>query len=268
MSKVIAIANQKGGVSKTTTTVNLGVGLVRAGKKVLIIDADAQASLTESLGYHQTDRIPVTLSTVMERVINDEEIDAAEGILHHEEGLDLLPCSIELSGLEVSLINVMSREMIMKQYVDQMREHYDYILIDCMPSLGMLTINAFAAADSVLIPVQAAYLPVRGLEQLITTIGRVKKHINPKITFEGILISMIDSRTLYAREIIDIVKENYGSSLRVFDSMIPFSVRAAETSAAGISIFKYAPENPVTKAYESLTDEVIASDCKGGEGNE
>ena len=220
MSKVIAIANQKGGVSKTTTTVNLGVGLVRAGKKVLIIDADAQASLTESLGYHQTDRIPVTLSTIMEKVINDEEIDAAEGILHHEEGLDLLPCSIELSGLEVSLINVMSREMIMKQYVDQMREHYDYILIDCMPSLGMLTINAFAAADSVLIPVQAAYLPVRGLEQLITTIGRVKKHINPKITFEGILISMIDSRTLYAREIIDIVKENYGSSFLLREKLI------------------------------------------------
>ena len=154
----------------------------------------------------------------------------------------------------------MSRELILKQYVDQMREYYDYILIDCMPSLGMLTINAFAAADSVLIPVQAAYLPVRGLEQLITTIGKVKKHINPKIAFEGILISMIDSRTVYAREIIDIVKENYGSALKIFDTMIPFSVRAAETSAAGISIFQYAPENPVAKAYELLTGEVLSNE--------
>lgn len=260
MSKVIAVANQKGGVSKTTTTVNLGVGLVKNGKKVLVIDADAQASLTESLGYHMTDQLPVTLSTIMEKVINDEKIGPEEGILHHQEGIDVLPCSIELSGLEVSLTNVMSRELILKQYVDQMREYYDYILIDCMPSLGMLTINAFAAADSVLIPVQAAYLPVRGLEQLITTIGKVKKHINPKITFEGILISMIDSRTVYAREIIDIVKENYGSALNIFDTMIPFSVRAAETSAAGISIFQYAPENPVAKAYESLTGEVLSNE--------
>ncbi len=267
MSRVIAIANQKGGVSKTTTTVNLGVGLVKRGKKVLVIDADAQASLTESLGYHMTDKLPVTLSTIMEKVINDEEIEPSEGILHHQEGLDLLPCSIELSGMEVSLSNVMSRELILKQYVEQMREYYDYILIDCMPSLGMLTINAFAAADSVLIPVQAAYLPVRGLEQLITTIGRVKKHINPKIKFEGILISMIDSRTVYAREITDIVKENYENALHIFNTMIPFSVRAAETSAAGISIFEYAPENPVAKAYDSLTSEVIASE-KQNEGGE
>lgn len=150
-------------MSKTTTTLNLGEGLVRAGKKVLLIDADAQASLTESLGYHMTDQIPVTLSTIMEKIINDEAIGKREGILKHDEGLDLLPCNIELSGIEVSIINVMSREVILKQYVEQMREYYDYILIDCMPSLGMLTINAFAAADSVLIPVQAAYLPVRGL---------------------------------------------------------------------------------------------------------
>lgn len=260
MSRVIAIANQKGGVSKTTTTVNLGEGLVRAGKKVLLIDADAQASLTESLGYHMTDQIPVTLSTIMEKVINDEEIGATEGILKHEEGLDLLPCNIDLSGIEVSIINVMSREVILKQYVNQMRKYYDYILIDCMPSLGMLTINALAAADSVLIPVQAAYLPVRGLEQLITSIGKVKKRINPSITFEGILISMIDSRTVYAREITEIVKKNYGNSLRIFETMIPFSVRAAETFAVGVSIFKYAPENPVAKAYDSLTEEVLSNE--------
>lgn len=200
MSRVIAIANQKGGVSKTTTTVNLGIGLARQGKKVLVIDADPQSSLTESLGFHQTDQLEVTLSSIMEKIMVDKEVGETEGILHHAEGIDLLPCNIELSGMEASIINAMSRELIMKRYIDQMREYYDYILIDCMPSLGMLTINAFAASDSVLIPVQAAYLPVRGLEQLIMTISRVRKHINPKIRFEGILISMVNSRTVYKRD--------------------------------------------------------------------
>lgn len=170
MSRVIAIANQKGGVSNTTTTVNLGIGLARKGKKVLVIDADPQSSLTESLGFHQTDQLEVTLSSIMEKIMEDREVGQTEGILHHAEGIDLLPCNIELSGMEVSIINAMSRETIMKRYIDQMRESYDYILIDCMSSLGMLTINAFASSDSVLIPVQAAYLPVRGLEQLIMTI--------------------------------------------------------------------------------------------------
>ncbi len=269
MSRVIAIANQKGGVSKTTTTVNLGIGLARKGKKVLVIDADPQSSLTESLGFHQTDQLEVTLSSIMEKIMEDREVGQTEGILHHAEGIDLLPCNIELSGMEASIINAMSRETIMKRYIDQMREYYDYILIDCMPSLGMLTINAFAASDSVLIPVQAAYLPVRGLEQLIMTISRVKKHINPSICFEGILISMVDSRTVYAREIIELVKENYGESLRIFDTMIPFSVRAAETSAAGVSIYNLYPEHKVTQAYEDLTGEIIASahcDSKGGDG--
>lgn len=260
--RVIAVANQKGGVSKTTTTVNLGIGLVRKGKRVLVIDADAQSSLTESLGFHQTDQLDVTLSTIMEKIITDKPLEKDEGILHHEEGIDLLPCNIELSGLEVSLINAMSRELIMKQYIDQKREEYDFILVDCMPSLGMLTINALSAADSVLIPVQAAYLPVRGLEQLITTISRVKKHINPKIEFEGIVISMVDSRTVYAREIIELVKENYKQNLRVFETMIPFSVRAAETSAVGVSIFKLYPNHKVAKAYERLTEEIQVSACK------
>lgn len=271
MSRVIAIANQKGGVSKTTTTVNLGIGLARKGKKVLVIDADPQSSLTESLGFHQKDQLEVTLSSIMEKIMEDREVGQTEGILHHAEGIDLLPCNIELSGMEISIINAMSRETIMKRYIDQMREYYDYILIDCMPSLGMLTINAFAASDSVLIPVQAAYLPVKGLEQLIMTISRVRKHINPSIRFEGILISMVDSRTVYAREITRLIKENYGESLRIFDTMIPFSVRAAETSAAGVSIYNLYPEHKVTQAYEDLTGEVMASahcDSKGGDGNE
>ena len=199
MGKVISVANQKGGVAKSTTTLNLGVGLARQGKKVLLIDADPQGSLTASLGYVEPDDIGTTLATIMMNIINDEEIAEEEGILHHEEQVDLLPANIELSALEVTMSNVMSRELIMKEYIDTMRSRYDYILIDCMPSLGMMTINALVASDMVLIPVQAAYLPVKGLQQLIRTISMVKKRLNRKLTIQGILLTMVDFRTNYAK---------------------------------------------------------------------
>ena len=190
MCKVISVVNQKGGVAKSTTTLNLGVGLVRQGKKVLLIDADPQGSLTASLGYVEPDDIGTTLATIMMNIINDEEIAEEEGILHHEEQVDLLPANIELSALEVTMSNVMSRELIMKEYIDTMRSRYDYILIDCMPSLGMMTINALVASDTVLIPVQAAYLPVKGLQQLIRTISMVKKRLNRKLTINGIALAL------------------------------------------------------------------------------
>ena len=260
MCRIIAIANQKGGVGKTTTTSNLGVGLAKQGKKVLLVDADAQGSLTASLGYTEPDELEVTLATIMGKLINDEEVEPMEGILHHEEGIDIMPSNIELSGLEVSLVNVMSRERIMQEYINIVKEYYDYILIDCMPSLGMITINAFSCADSILIPVQAAYLPVKGLQQLIKTIGKVKRQINPKLSIEGILLTMVDSRTNYAKDISTMLRESYGSKVKIFSNNIPISVRAAEISAEGVSIFAHDPKGKVASAYLSLTEEVLANE--------
>ena len=253
MCKIIAIANQKGGVGKTTTTSNLEIGLAKQGKRVLLIDTDAQGSLTASLGFTEPDMLEETLATVMANIINDVEMEVDYGILRHEEGIDLMPGNIELSGLEVSLVNVMSRELVMRSYIEQVKERYDYILIDCMPSLGMITINAFACADSILIPVQTAYLPVKGLEQLIKTIGKVKRQINPKL-------SIVDSRTNYAKDISALLIENYGSKVRIFENSIPISVRAAEISAEGVSIYQHDPKGKVASAYQSLTEEVIGNE--------
>ena len=260
MCKVIAIANQKGGVGKTTTTSNLGIGLAKQGKKVLLIDADAQGSLTTSLGIQEPDRLEITLATIMADIINDEEIKPEYGILRHEEGVDFMPGNIELSGLETSLVNVMRRETVLRTYIEQQKDRYDYILIDCMPSLGMITINAFTCADSILIPVQAAYLPVKGLEQLIKTIGKVKRQINPKLEIEGILLTMVDNRTNYAKDISNLLIENYGSRVRIFENSIPMSVRAAEISAEGVSIYQHDPNGKVASAYQSLTEEVLGDE--------
>ena len=274
----IAIVNHKGGTGKTTTCENLGIGLAMEGKKVLLVDAEPQGSLTISMGWQQPDELPTTLSTLMAKAMNDQSIPPGEGILHHAEGVDLIPANIELAGLEVSLVNCMNREKMLKQVLESAKHDYDFILLDCTPSLGMLTvvapllwlavrtmcefiiiscgdtaINALAAADTTLIPVQAQYLSAKGLEQLLQTVQKVRRQINPKLKIEGILLTMTDSRTNYGKQISNLIRQAYGKHLKVFDQTIPRSVRAAETSAAGKSIFAYDPKGKVAEAYKSLT---------------
>ena len=254
---IIVISNQKGGVGKTTTCANLGIGLAQAGKKVLLVDCDPQGSLTISLGYPKQDDLPITITDLIRKVVMDMPILAGEGILHHEEGVDLLPANIELSGMEASLVNVMSRETVLRQVLKEIGQPYDHILIDCMPSLGMLTINALAAADYVLIPVQAQYLSAKGLEQLLNTINKVRRQINPKLRIEGILLTMVDARTNDAKDISQLIRDTYGGKIKVYGTDIPRSVRAAEISAEGKSIFAHDPKGKVAEAYQTLTKEVM-----------
>ena len=256
---VIAVVNQKGGTAKTTTVENLGIGLAREGKRVLLVDTDPQGSLTISLGYPRPDELEITLFDLLNKTINEDSVSAGEGILHQAEGIDLIPANISLAGLEVALVNTMNRERILKHFLEPVKNNYDYVLLDCMPSLGMLTVNALAAADAALVPVQANYLSAKGLEQLLQTINKVKRQINPKLRIEGILLTMVDGRTNYGREISSLIRDTYGGHIKIFNSEIPRSVRAAEISAEGKSIFLHDPKGKVAEAYQNLTKEVMTN---------
>ena len=258
MCRIISIVNMKGGVGKSTTAVNLGIGLAKQGKRVLLLDCDSQGSLTASLGFRKPSLLEPSIATVMASIIEEDEIQ--DPILHHSEGVDLVPANETLKGVELALVNVMSRELILKEYVAGLRPRYDYILLDCAPSLGLITINALACADSVLIPVQAAKLALDGLQELIRTIRKIRRQINPDLTIEGVLITMVNPRTRYARETMEMLRNTYGDKIHIFRKYIPYTVRLEETPAEGVSIYRHDANGKAADAYLELTKEVLGNE--------
>ena len=258
MGKTIVITNRKGGCGKSFTTASLAFGLARQGKKVLCIDADNQHSLTVSLGVKEPDKLPFTLKTVISDIIAENDIDPTEGIIHHDEGIDLMPSNNSLTGIELALATLIGREAILQQYIEKVRPLYDYCLLDTSPTLDMLTINALVAADSAIIPVAPKFLDAKGLELLLKSIAQIRRHINPELSISGILLTMVDKRTNFTKDIIKMIEQAYGEEIHIFKNHIPHSIRAAETSATGKSIFTHDPHGKVAAAYNALTEDLLA----------
>ncbi|MCM1236173.1 MAG: ParA family protein [Ruminococcus flavefaciens] len=265
MVRIIAIANQKGGVGKTTTTCNLGVALAKRGKRVLLVDIDPQdGNLTASLGFDE-DSFEITIAHYLQLILTDSEVENwSEGIVRHKEGVDLVPCNETLSQLVLSgafekniryaneTCNTALRDFLSKVEAD-----YDYILIDCPPTLGLITVNAFVAANSVLIPTEAAYLPAKGTQSLLNIIGMIKRSANPRLELEGILITKVDRRCAFPMQMVELFHQQYGSNIKVFADFIPYSVKFQESSAMGVSNFKHNPSGAATRIYDAVAEEVM-----------
>lgn len=255
--KIIAIANQKGGVGKTTTCINVGTALGKKGKRVLLVDSDAQGNLTTAMGIERPDELEQSLASLIQQVMNGAEPDVEAVIQHHEEGVDYIPANVMLASLEVALVTAISRETILKRILEEVKEWYDYILIDCQPSLGILTINALVAADSILIPVQAHFFSIQGLQELFKTIGMARRTLNRKLDIEGVLFTFLQ-RTRFNNDVVTAVKEAYGDQIPIFEQMIPQSIRAAESTAEGHSIFMHDPKGKIAMAYKNVAEEVMS----------
>lgn len=250
MGRIIAVANQKGGVGKTTTTINLGASLAHAGKKVLLVDSDAQGNATSGLGISKGE----VEEDIYDVLIN--ETPARDVILpSSRENMDIIPASIQLAGAEVELSGCERREMRLKNALDPVRDQYDYILIDCPPSLGHLTINAFTASDSVLIPVQCEYYALEGLSQLLNTVRLVQKHFNTNLKIEGVLLTMLDRRTNLGYEVVEEVKKYFHE--KVYETIIPRNVRLSEAPSYGLSIIDYDAQSIGAQTYQDLAKEVL-----------
>ena len=260
--EVIAIANQKGGVGKTTTTFNLGIALSKQGKKVLLVDTDPQGDLTISMGFREQIDFDYTLADILNQTINDKNIDYNRFILTHDEEIDLIPANLDLSAIEMNLFNAMSREYVLKNSLKDLKNKYDYILIDCQPSLGMLTINSLAFADKVIISVQSQYLAAKNTSQLISIVNKVKHQLNEKLSIGGILITLVDKRTNLSKETEKLLENSYGSIVNIYDSQIPSATRIAESSSQGKSIFSYDKNSKCAEAYYKFSMEVIKDDKK------
>lgn len=260
MGKTIVITNRKGGTGKSTTAANLGIGLARQGKRVLIIDADSQSSLTISLGVAEPNKLTITLATMMSNIMGETEYDPKDGIIHHAEGVDLMPANNSLAKIEIELASLLvGRDTVLRQYIETVKPDYDYVIIDTAPTLGLLTVNALAAADSVIIPVTPKFLDAKGLELLLKTISQIKRQINPILEIGGILLTMVEKQANLTRTIISLIEGAYGGNIHIYGEHIPRSIRAAETSAHGKSIYLHDPKGKAAMAYAALTGEVLAS---------
>ena len=255
-TKVIAVANQKGGVGKSTTVFNLGAGLAANGKKVLLVDVDPQGDLTKMLGLRKPNDLPLTLGNVMSNIVAGVSGNDHPEIMQHHEGFDFVPGNRNLSAVEISLVNAMSRETVLRQYINTVKNDYDYVLLDCRPALGMLVINALSASDYVLIPVQAEYFAAENMTELISTVQNIKRHINPKLKIGGVFMTMAND-TNFRKDIVASVREAYGKYLPIMQTVIPDTVRLAEISTADRSIFKHEPKGKAADAYRTLAQEVM-----------
>ncbi|MGB6178964.1 ParA family protein [Carnobacterium sp.] len=252
MARIIAVANQKGGVGKTTTTVNLGACLAYSGKKVLLVDIDAQGNATSGLGVRKVD----VEKDIYDILVNETPIE--EVVLpSSRENLWVVPATIQLAGAEIELTNQMARETRLKQALAKITNDYDFVLIDCPPSLGHLTINAFTASDTILIPVQCEYYALEGLSQLLNTVRLVQKHFNPDLKIEGVLLTMLDARTNLGYEVVDEVKKYFRE--KVYKTIIPRNIRLSEAPSHGLSIIDYDPRSRGAEVYLELAKEVLAN---------